>query len=209
MYCYQIFSRKDAYSRNLKRYFTGEPCLHNHICERRTSSGACIICSATTENEYKSLYELNLRKKELQKIRAQNWYNKNKDLVKVNSKKWKKENPDKVKQSWANWRKKESSKAIIFMRDSLRRVLFTEKKGRTEEILGYSRNQLKTHIEKQFQKGMSWSNHGDWHIDHITPISVLLSQGVTDPKTINCLTNLKPIWARENLSKSNKVEYLI
>ena len=95
------------------------------------------------------------------------------------------------------------------MRSSLRRVLKTENSGRTEHVLGYSRYELRSHIERQFLKGMSWDNHGEWHIDHITPISVFLEQGISDPRVINCLTNLKPIWAKDNLSKNNKLEYLI
>jgi len=209
MTCYLIVSRKSAITNNLKRYFTGKPCKNNHICERRTSSGICIICSANTQMGQKSLHEIHLHKKELQKVRGKNWYQKNKEKVNNQTKYWKKRNPDKLKESWRRWRKKESSKAIIFMRDSLRRVLKTEKNGRTEHILGYSRHELKLHIERQFLKGMKWDNHGEWHIDHITPISVLLEQGISDPKVINCLTNLKPVWAKDNLSKNNKVEYLI
>ena len=209
MTCYLIVSRDTARNNNLKRYFTGEPCKNNHICERRTSSGVCIICNAKTPMGQKSLYEINLHKKELQKIRGKNWYQKNKKKTISRAKDWKKNNPDKLKQSWSNWRKKDSSKAIMFMRDSLRRVLKTEKNGRTEHILGYSRYELISHIERQFLKGMSWDNHGEWHIDHITPISVLLEQGISDPRVINCLTNLKPVWAKDNLSKNNKLEYLI
>ena len=32
-------------------------------------------------------------------------------------------------------------------------------------------SQLKEHIEKQFVDGMSWDNWGEWHIDHIKPVS--------------------------------------
>lgn len=210
--CFQIVSKSNAKAIGLKMYFTGEPCSNGHVWLKYTSSSCCFICSKLKLKSSKIVLgdeERLARKKELQKVRGRNYYEKNKQLVKDKAKEWKKENPEKLRQSWVNWRKKETSKTINFMRDSLRRVLLTEKKGRTEEILGYSRNQLKVHIEKQFQKGMTWGNHGDWHIDHITPISALLSQGITNPKVINCLTNLKPIWAKENLSKSNKVEYLI
>ena len=206
---YHILSRKDALKFGLKRYFTGIECANGHICERRSSGAVCVMCSFSGAIGLKTLHEIKNHKTALQKVRGEKYYKKNKKIVKDRSKKWKAENPDKLRESWSKWRKKDTSKSITFMRDSLRRVLKIEKKGRTEEILGYTRSDLIKHIEKQFLDGMTWDNHGEWHIDHITPISVLLSSGVSDPSVINCLSNLKPIWAKDNLSKSNKVEYLI
>lgn len=206
---YHILSRKDALKFGLKRYFTGIECANGHICERRTSGAVCIMCSFGGSIGLKTLHEIKMHRVELQKARGEKYYKLNKAKVKKQAKDWKRNNPEKVKKSWDSWRKKDTSKSITFMRDSLRRVLKIEKKGRTEEILGYTRIDLIKHIEKQFLDGMTWDNHGEWHIDHITPISVLLSSGVSDPSVINCLSNLKPMWAKDNLAKSNKVEYLI
>lgn len=103
-------------------------------------------------------------------------------------------------------------KADKICRDMLRRVLLatrSDKECSTFEYLGYSQEQFKSHIEKQFKKGMDWKNHGDWHIDHIVPISQMIEQGITSPSDINCLTNLKPVWAKENLSKGDRRIYLI
>jgi hypothetical protein len=38
-------------------------------------------------------------------------------------------------------------------------------------ILNLSIEDLKKHIESQFQPGMSWENYGEWHIDHVIPDS--------------------------------------
>ena len=211
MKCFHIISKSAAKSIGLKKYFTGKPCKYGHVDLRFTASNKCLSCHELTLNRkpFVSDSEKAEKRKELQKERGRRYYEKNKQKVKDRSKVWKKSNPDKLKQSWSNWRKKDSSKAIMFMRSSLRRVLKTEKNGRTEHVLGYSRYELRSHIERQFLKGMSWDNHGEWHIDHITPISVFLEQGISDPRVINCLTNLKPIWAKDNLSKNNKLEYLI
>ena len=62
------------------------------------------------------------------------------------------------------------------------------------------------YIEKQFLDGMTWNNYGlkTWHIDHIKPIS---KYNLTDPEDIkNAFNykNLQPLWASDNLSKSNK-----
>jgi hypothetical protein len=40
----RVISRKEARAQGLKRYFTGKPCKHGHICERITSTWACLAC---------------------------------------------------------------------------------------------------------------------------------------------------------------------
>lgn len=77
----------------------------------------------------------------------------------------------------------------------------TKKEGNTRDLLGYSPLDLKQHIENQFKPGMNWDNYGEWHIDHITPISraTTLKEGLSLSK----LKNLQPLWAKDNLIKSN------
>jgi len=38
------------------------------------------------------------------------------------------------------------------------------------EYLGAPIDIIKEHIEETFTDGMTWTNHGEWHIDHIVPI---------------------------------------
>jgi len=71
-------------------------------------------------------------------------------------------------------------------------------------MLGYSSNDLKIHMELLFSDGMSWENWGEWHIDHKTPVSKFDKK--VPVSTINSLDNLQPLWAFDNLSKSNKIE---
>jgi hypothetical protein len=54
---------------------------------------------------------------------------------------------------------------------------------------------------------MSWENYGKWHIDHITPLSSFDIQNYNDENFKKCwsLENLQPLWAEDNLKKSNKV----
>ena len=78
-------------------------------------------------------------------------------------------------------------------------------------MLGYNYNDLKEYIESLFTDGMSWDNHGEWHVDHIKPL-VCFSEN-EDIKVVNALSNLQPLWAttREingviyqgNLNKNN------
>ena len=68
--------------------------------------------------------------------------------------------------------------------------------------LGYSLKSFKLRIEYNFKSGMSWNNYGEWHIDHIKPISRFSID--VNPRIVNCLANLRPMWAFDNLSKHNK-----
>lgn len=62
-----------------------------------------------------------------------------------------------------------------------------------------------SHLESLFKPGMSWENHGEWHIDHILPLA---SFDLTDEQQAAkaChYTNLQPLWASENMSKGARV----
>lgn len=85
------------------------------------------------------------------------------------------------------------------------------KSKKWSKILGYTPDELKAHIEKQFTKGMSWKNKGDWHIDHIVPVSSFKLTGIDDPNFHSCfgLHNLRPMWAKDNMAKSNKMLFLL
>lgn len=103
------------------------------------------------------------------------------------------------------WRIKNSVSSQI------RECLGGRRKGRgTEELLGYTIDELRAHLERQFLKGMSWDNYGDWHIDHILPVSSFDIDSVDSPDFSRCwaLTNLRPLWARDNVRKNAKVLHL-
>jgi hypothetical protein len=54
---------------------------------------------------------------------------------------------------------------------------------------------------------MTWENRGAWHIDHIVPISVATSE--EEVIALNALSNLRPLWAKQNMSKGARRETLI
>ena len=92
-------------------------------------------------------------------------------------------------------------------------MIFDKSGKSTEKILGYSRLDLMAHIEKQFTKGMNWEKLmlGEIHIDHIIPVSAFAVTSVESDGFSACwaLSNLRPLWAAENLSKSDKRTHLI
>lgn len=83
----------------------------------------------------------------------------------------------------------------------------TKKDTKTESILGCSFEEFKSHIESQFQLGMSWDNRRLWHIDHIMPVSMAKTED--EIIRLNHHRNLRPLWAHENLSKSDKTPEIL
>lgn len=84
---------------------------------------------------------------------------------------------------------------------------------RTEDLLGYSFEELKAHLERQFVGRMSWANYGrdGWHIDHIVPVASFNLETPDDPAFKACwaLSNLRPLWGKENHEKHAKRLHLL
>lgn len=74
-------------------------------------------------------------------------------------------------------------------------------------LVSYTLQELKQHLESKFQDGMSWDNYGQWHIDHITPVSRfnITSVNCDDFRKCWALENLQPLWAHDNWHKYNKL----
>jgi hypothetical protein len=79
----------------------------------------------------------------------------------------------------------------------------TGKKVSTKALLGGSVKEAVEYIEKQFKPGMTWENHGKWHIDHIIPLSLFQLQNSEEQEVAFHHINLQPLWEEENLRKSN------
>ena len=68
---------------------------------------------------------------------------------------------------------------------------------------------LRFHLQKNWLPGMSWENYGyyGWHIDHIIPCSKFDLSKLEEQKKCFHFTNLQPLWALDNIKKSNKLNY--
>lgn len=82
-----------------------------------------------------------------------------------------------------------------------------KKTGKTSKMIGCSWEQLRAHIEAQFEPGMTWDNYGykTWHIDHIYPISAIDPQNEAECRRVLHYTNLRPMWAVDNMRKNNRI----
>ncbi len=165
-----------------------EKCLSDFAKRKDVKSGystLCIECDRLKNREY-----------------SQKFYKENTNKVLDNKKTYRK-----TEQFKDLDRKRRKTPAAIYRKSlhSIIRRLNSKKEDNTQSILGYTKFEFKAHFESLFRDGMSWENHGEWHIDHITPISAYPIG--TDIKEINALSNLQPLWASENLAKSDKILY--
>jgi hypothetical protein len=82
------------------------------------------------------------------------------------------------------------------------------KNGRKwQELVGYSLQDLVTHLENQFTEGMSWDNYGQWHVDHKVPLAAFSFDSPENPMFRVCwgLANLQPMCATDNMRKHTKI----
>jgi len=151
----------------------------------------------------KTLYNTDELNKTKVREQQRKYYEKNKELFSKQAKLWAELNRD--RRNEISKKHYNEYKTLMICRRLIKRTLKylgTKKESTTIELLGYSPSQLKETIESKFIDGMSWDNYGEWHIDHIRPISSF--DKTESPKVINSLNNLQPLWAFDNLSKGNK-----
>jgi len=81
-----------------------------------------------------------------------------------------------------------------------------QKTGSAVNDLGCSVEELKKHLESLWKPGMSWDNWSKdgWHIDHIRPLNSFDLSNSEEVKQACHYSNLQPLWAEENLQKSDK-----
>lgn len=141
------------------------------------------------------------------KKRKTEYHIKNRDSILEKVKNWRKENKEK-RNNYETERRKTNNlfKLIHYLR--VRTNFYIKKTNHIKnkssyEIIGCRPEYLKEYLEEQFTQGMTWKNYGEWHIDHIIPLSSATSQD--DLYELCHYTNLQPLWAQDNLKKGNKI----
>ena len=96
----------------------------------------------------------------------------------------------------------------IYLRKKLKAHL-ANKNSSALSLAGCTMEELKAHIESKFEEGMSWENWAldGWHLDHIIPCSSFDLTIEEEQKKCFHYTNLQPLWAKDNLSKTNKLNW--
>ena len=84
-------------------------------------------------------------------------------------------------------------------------MIHNYKRSKATDLLGCTIQEYRQHISDQFTDGMSWNNYGKWHIDHIIPLQY---NKPTLEEVFERLhyTNTQPMWAADNIRKSNKLQ---
>lgn len=168
--------------------------------------------------------------------KASEWASSNKDKRKEITSRWNENNKEKVAESnrkyqqsengrlnnklWrennsVNYHRNKRQNDVLFalkfkMRSIINKSFYRDgynKRSKNNEILGCSWLEFKKHLEKQFVSGMTWDNRSEWHIDHIVPLASAVTED--DVIRLNHFTNLRPLWAKDNLAKGGKVETLL
>ncbi len=186
--------------------------INKKICD------SCI--NEKLEYREKRKLELSSKRKEYYK----KWYIENKKKQKEYLKEWRKENGDKLREyGKRNYEKnkdyineysrvysinRRKSDPLFKLTGNLRNLIKNSlikqkysKKSKTYEIIGISYEEFKEFIESKFTDGMTWDNYGEWHLDHIIPISSALSE---KQAILLChYINFQPLWKIDNIRKSN------
>lgn len=155
------------------------------------------------------------KNKETLKEYVKSWYEQNKEHRKQYLKEYREKNIDKIRETKRNYERNRKAndplyKLINNFRTAIYQVLKENninKNGHYFDILKYTPEQLISHLESKFSENMTWDNYGEWHVDHIKPISSFIILEIGDEEFMNCwsLDNLQPLWGNENIKKSNKL----
>ena len=182
--------------------------IEKDVCEFRKSSkmknGLQSECKSCAKLRYELNREENLIKKKI-------YSEKNKEKKSEYDKEYRLKNRIKKNEYIRNYRKKRrlvdpTFRIIESMRSRLKNFFKSnniQKYNKTFNIVGCTPQELKEYLEKKFTDEMSWDNYGQWHIDHKIP----LSSAISDDEVYKLChyTNLQPLWADDNIKKSNKI----
>ena len=138
------------------------------------------------------------------------WNEENKEYKADYQRKWIAQNPAKYKAAQRRIRQTPKYKMISNLRRRLRDIVKGRKYysiGSAINFVGCTSDELRAHIEAQWIEGMTWDNYGEWHVDHILPCAAF---DLTDKELVKiCFhySNLQPLWAEDNLLKSDSVDH--
>jgi len=144
---------------------------------------------------------------------SKQYYQNNPEKRKEMRRRYRQNNPEKYRQNRKKARMRRQlnpkNKLYDLVSHAIYRSLCSNKDGRYwGDLVGYSIKKLIQHLEKQFQPGMTWDNYGEWHVDHKVPVSAFNFRGPGDIDFKRCwaLSNLQPLWAKDNVRKGAKLD---
>jgi len=162
------------------------------------------------QREYRKQYNSSEQGRRKKKEYQHNWRADNKEPIKNYQREYRQTKQH--KETRKRWRSQPHIRCMLAVSECVRQALKKQgakKDYKTFQMLPYSPQDLKEHIEKQFDEKMNWDNYGDyWHIDHIIPQAALPYESLEDKNFQKCwaLENLQPLEAVENIRKGSLYE---
>ncbi len=127
----------------------------------------------------------------------------------ASEKKYRDNNPEKMKEKY----KKQSTNINRRVRNSLNHRISeslnakkNKKINKTIQYIGCEIIFFRNWMQYQFTENMSWENYGEWHLDHVKPCASYDLKNENDIKECFNWKNYQPLWAKDNLIKSNKID---
>ncbi len=190
-------------------------------CRKKTNKRVYIGNKDRINEERRERYKNDDQYRKNRLDESNKWKESNLEKVKSIGKDYYKNNQDKLKERRNTYKSRRNKllrdrykndltyRVTCLLRHRLWETVTNNYKGSSViDLLGCSLDYFIEYMSSLFSPGMSWDNHGDWHIDHILPCA---SFDLTKPEEqLKCFhyTNLQPLWREDNLSKSDKVQVL-
>ena len=136
--------------------------------------------------------------------------------ARAHGKAYRERHPERVKALEAEKRKRRKANPAFTVNERMsagvRYSLAAGKQGSSwEALVGYTKDDLVAHLERQFLTGMSWDRREEFHIDHIVPLASFSFETADDPefRAAWALSNLRPLWALDNITKNDRRTHLL
>ena len=185
---------------NFEHKQKGQPSQHRIKHEEKDNIMGKCCCSC---KEWKPLTDYN---------KAENHWDNLRNDCKYCLTNWRKQNVKEISRKYTIYEKERKKSDPEFklaktLRSRLNSALNRKnaiKSTKTLDLIGCSTSFLMEYLAAKFTDGMTWENHGEWHIDHIHACAKFNLLIEDEQRKCFHYTNLQPLWAKDNLSKGAK-----
>lgn len=201
--------REQALEKGDVHYQSVIPCVRGHIGARYTRQQSCVECARQNSRKayWKDPKTAALARRQRRLANLQNERARDRAYHLRNR-------AERSRKHVALRRRKRQTDPVYMMKCRVRSLLKNaltsrsfSQNLRTSQVLGCTWQELRLHIERQFLAGMSWENRHLWEIDHIVPLATAKTEH--EVISLSHVSNLRPLWAKDNRQKSDNVLFLI
>lgn len=206
----EIFKRSKEWKKNNR-----EKVLEGAAKYREKNSDKRAAYSlANREHELEVKRKYYAENKEKMQADMKQRYENDKERINARNNEYRKKNKEQIAAANREYRVNRMKTDIVFrikqncrtrVRDAMKGI--GSKSAKTFELIGCTGEFLRGYLEAKFTNGMTWDNYGEWHIDHIIPLSKFdLIDPIEQRKAFH-YTNTQPLWALENRMKADKLDW--